>query len=390
MNGDTFRICLAAVLLALPLVAQQVQEIPTGPTLTQTHALSSSGSWLAIGSVDGVDLLERRSTAWVHAQHLDEPGYSGSYHGFGSTVTMFDEWLAVGVFGASVDGLGGAGAVYLYRLDGSQWERTQVLVAPQPHYVEFFGMFVTLADGFLFVRNHPVFGSARSTMWAYHLVGSRWELLQEFEVQLPGTERRVDFDAPWLIVGEPFDDPHQSDPPFGLSGRVRFFELTDDGFEHRQTLHGSTKSYFGTSVALDGDVALIGAPGNEIAAPGHNRAHVFRLDGAGTWTFEATLAPDVVGADPWSDKFGSSVDLRGDSAVVGAPRFDFGGDPGGATYLFERVGGVWSLVEHLRPDDQGNGDEFGSAVLFAEASILVLAPMHLHDGLLGAVYSFAR
>ena len=101
--------------------------------------------------------------------------------------------------------------------------------------------------------------------------------------------------------------------------------------------------WFGFSVALDGDRALIGAVYDDSLLTA-GRAHVFERQGDGTWTLQATLES----ADPeFGDEFGYDVDLDGDRAIVGAAFKDDGpnlkGQDRGAVYLFERSqAGAWS------------------------------------------------
>ncbi|MHC4976703.1 MAG: FG-GAP repeat protein, partial [Planctomycetota bacterium] len=71
---------------------------------------------------------------------------------------------------------------------------------------------------------------------------------------------------------------------------------------------------FGVSVSLDGDTAIVGATGA-------GSAYVFTRSGT-TWSEQAKLtssAPQPFGA------FGNSVSLDGDTAIVGAPQENSGG-----------------------------------------------------------------
>jgi DNA-directed RNA polymerase subunit RPC12/RpoP len=94
---------------------------------------------------------------------------------------------------------------------------------------------------------------------------------------------------------------------------------------------GGAGDQFGSSVALAGDTALVGAFfGND---PGS--AYVFVHSGTG-WTQQAKLTPDD-GAE--LDHFGFSVALAGDTAFVGAPRNN---NNVGAVYVFVRSGTSWT------------------------------------------------
>ena len=106
---------------------------------------------------------------------------------------------------------------------------------------------------------------------------------------------------------------------------------------------GATDAIFGTTVSLDGDTALIGAPlgnGNEVLS---GSAYVFTRTGT-TWTQQQKLIASDGGA---GDCFGKSVSLSGDTALIGAPYDDDNGVDSGSAFVFTRAGeinvykGIW-------------------------------------------------
>ena len=90
-------------------------------------------------------------------------------------------------------------------------------------------------------------------------------------------------------------------------------------------------SWFGCSVALSGNTALVGA---QFADNGLGAAYIF-TDGGTTWTQRAQLtASDGAVADI----FGQSVALSGSTALVGAPMAKIGANGAqGAAYFYEEV-----------------------------------------------------
>ncbi len=172
-------------------------------------------------------------------------------------------------------------------------------------------------------------------------------------------------------------------------------------FERQKLLPNvsSVNGRFGTALALSGDTAIIGAP---FAAPNNviiGAAYVFVRDATGAWSQQQILtAPD--GAT--LDQFGASVALFGNRALVGAPGDDNeSGTDAGAAYLFTRVGAVWSLEKKLlaaaSPTDvsvnaPAPNDQFGVTVALDADTALVGAPHHLlyNDLESGAIYSFAQ
>jgi FG-GAP repeat len=112
-----------------------------------------------------------------------------------------------------------------------------------------------------------------------------------------------------------------------------------------------TYQHFGSAVALDGDYAIIGAPG---AAGDQGAAYVFQKSGP-AWTVQSKLSASDAGG---SDRFGQAVGIDGDYAIVGAPSahgFD------GQAYIFHRNGPNWIEESILAASDKTN-QAFGRAV----------------------------
>jgi len=137
---------------------------------------------------------------------------------------------------------------------------------------------------------------------------------------------------------------------------------------------------FAHSVSTSGERILAGAWRDDDQGPDSGSAYVFARDpGTGLWSQEAKLvAPD--GAS--GDRFGFAVSLSGDLAIVGASGDDPEGAASGSAYLFARdpVGG-WAFVEKLADEPEGlPGDRFGEAVAISGARAIAGAPEH--DGTL--------
>ena len=141
---------------------------------------------------------------------------------------------------------------------------------------------------------------------------------------------------------------------------------------------------FGSSVALDGDTAIIGTPYEDDSGLDNNgAAYVFARAG-GVWTEQAKL---LASERHDSDQFGLSVALDGDTAVIGATGDEYGGIPNsGAAYVFTRSGGLWTEQAKLLASDREHSDFFGySAALDAATAIIAT---HQKNGDSGAAYVF--
>ncbi|MFA9477824.1 PEP-CTERM sorting domain-containing protein [Phycisphaerales bacterium AB-hyl4] len=122
--------------------------------------------------------------------------------------------------------------------------------------------------------------------------------------------------------------------------------------------------WFGFSTGLWGDSAIVGAfrypnvAGNPDAVAG--AAYVFGRDANGVWSQAGELtASDMTGGN----EFGGSVDIYGNTAIVGALRADgAAGGQSGQAYIFQNNGGIWSETQILAPANVAQGDQFGSSV----------------------------
>jgi hypothetical protein len=114
---------------------------------------------------------------------------------------------------------------------------------------------------------------------------------------------------------------------------------------------------FGSSVAVRGDVAIIGAPGWYDSV---GQAYVFRRV-AGTWTLEAILNPTPADG---VESFGRAVAIHGDIAVVGAPVvFRQGAIRYGAAFVFEKSAAGWVQTAKLSDASSENLDYVMQAAL---------------------------
>ncbi|MBL4771638.1 MAG: FG-GAP repeat protein [Planctomycetes bacterium] len=158
--------------------------------------------------------------------------------------------------------------------------------------------------------------------------------------------------------------------------------------------------YFGVSLAISGDLIVVGASeessgstgvnGNQQdnSAPDSGAVYVFE-NIAGAWQQIAYLKASNTGA---GDRFGSAVAIQGERIVVGArgegsSSVGVGGHQtnnlagaSGAAYVFERVPGVWTQVAYLKAHNTGGGDNFGSACSLSGDRILVGARLEDSTG----------
>lgn len=215
----------------------------------------------------------------------------------------------------------------------------------------------------------------------------------------------LDIDGNTIVVGAPYErsksqrvNQGQQDNSGSTVGAAYVFQRSGKRWRQVAYLKASNAESgdeFGSAVSVSGNVILVGAPGedsfsrtvNEGAdqngANGSGAAYVFRKRGA-RWVQEAYLKAENGST---SDQFGYTVDLVGETAVIGAPGEDSdtngingnSGDnsaPGaGAAYVFNRTNRTWAQSDYLKAHNSDEDDRFGFSVAIGGDTIVVGADL---------------
>jgi len=121
---------------------------------------------------------------------------------------------------------------------------------------------------------------------------------------------------------------------------------------------GAASDHFGCSVSISGDYAIVGAYLDDDKGNDSGSAYVFLRSGT-SWSQQAKLTASDGAINDW---FGLSVSISGDYAIVGAFWDDDKGTDSGSAYIFKRNGTTWSQQDKLTASDGAVGDGFGSSV----------------------------
>lgn len=168
----------------------------------------------------------------------------------------------------------------------------------------------------------------------------------------------VSISGDYAIIGANYDNDKGND-----SGSAYIFDYNDAGWGEIAKLtasNGLAYDGFGESVSISGDYAIVGSPYND--NNGNNNsgsAYIFEHNGQ-EWTEQIILSPN----DPESgDNFGFSVAIDGNYAIVGALHDDNDGDAdSGSAYIFYRGGSGWQQQAKITADDAAAGNYFGFSV----------------------------
>lgn len=280
-----------------------------------------------------------------------------------------------------------AGAAYVFDRSGTQWVQTAKLSASDAALGDLFGAAVSL-DGDTALVGAWSDDSNRGSMYVFERSGGVWQQTAKLQasdgVDGDGFGIAVALSGDTAVAGAMFDDDGGSS-----SGSAYVFEKTGATWVQTRKLTASnaaTEDEFGASVALVGDTAAVGAPHSRVCCV-KGQTYVFERVG-GVWSETAILTG--AGA-PDADQFGSGVAYDGAAIAVGAPAEDGVADYAGASYVFEKQAGVWVQTAHLAASDAAPSANFGSSVAVAGDHLLSGAGADQAQGVQsGAAYVFQR
>jgi len=239
---------------------------------------------------------------------------------------------------------------------------------------EFFGFSMDLSGDFLVVGapNNTFYGQLAGAAYVYQFDGTDWQQQEQLfpsrtdPAQMFGTSVAVFGDH--VIVGVPYGTAPHAPSRTGDAYPFRFDGATWVAAPVLVASDPRWGAEFGKSVALGNDIAVIGAP---FAGDSYlGAAYVFGFDGA-DWTEQAVLVPST----EWmGQEFGSSIDVYGDTIVVGSPSDGTLGPESGSAYVFRFNGVGWLEEARLLPLDLNSADRFGTSVAIAADTVVVGAP----------------
>lgn len=276
------------------------------------------------------------SVRWFQPQGMNyaqtaqlDSGNGAMFDRYGTAVAVDGDFALVGAYLEDTDAGPDAGAAHWFQRVGERWDYGGQLLAPDAAIEDRFGIAVDI-DG-----------------------------------------ERMAIGAFWDVVGSNVDQ-----------GSVYIYRRVgaDWVFEAKLVASdGEEGDYFGFALSLEGDRVLVGARGASAPAREQGLAYVFLRNASG-WSEEARL--EFAGTNPLA-YFGASVALAGDLALVGAPGASIGTavQAPGAALVFQRRGGQWLQGATLQaPQLQANAG-YGFAVAADRERLLVGA---FQDGILGS------
>ncbi|MEE8154786.1 MAG: FG-GAP repeat protein, partial [Phycisphaerales bacterium] len=258
--------------------------------------------------------------------------------GFGISVSLSGDVVVIGDPGGDDNGAQ-SGSAYVFRFDPDteQWVEEQKLLASDGAFGDFFGRSVAVygeialigADGHDDAcRNDPVCNSGAAYIFRFDPGTSQW--VEEQKLLASDTSHQDSFGESVAISGELALIGANGDGA-GSAYVFRFDPKTSAWVQEQKLLpSGGSPEQFGRAVTIAGDIAVIGSPFADALGSSSGAVYVFRYDPeAAQWSQQDMLLPDP---NPWTNFFGRSVAIHGETAVIGAHGED---QQRGAAYVFD-------------------------------------------------------
>jgi uncharacterized repeat protein (TIGR01451 family) len=311
-------------------------------------SVALSGDTALVGSAaNAAYVFERNAGAWTQAAKLTASDGAAD-DVFGIAVALDGDTALVGAREANVDGRNNQGAAYVFMRSGESWSEQAKLTASNGLAFDLFGDAVALSGDVAAVGAafaDPGGNDAQGAAYVYARSGSTWTEQAVLGASDAAAGARfgssVAASGDTVVVGANYADIGTN----ASQGAAYVYQRSGTNWTEQAKLvaaGGSAHAEFGNSVALDGDVAVIGAWFDANVGA----AHVFRRSGT-AWSETATLA-SANAAD--NDQFGNSVSVSGDTALVGAWLTDVNGQVDqGAVHVFPLEGAPAPLID-VDPD----------------------------------------
>lgn len=346
-------------------------------------AVSISGNFALIGALfddeHGTDsgaayVYQFDGTSWDDGQKLFASD-AAPLARFGRSVSVQGDVALVGAYRDNLE----AGGVYVFRYDGALWNEEQKLTASDAAAGDRFGCGVSVSGDVALIGAYRKGETESGAAYVFRFDGSRWQEEQELLADDPTAYDYFGYSVSIVgdraIVGDECDDVRGVD-----SGSAFVFRHDGGAWLQEAKLapgDGAAADYFGHYVSLSGDAALVGASGDDDNGDTSGSAYVFRFRN-GSWVMEQKLLASNGAA---FDYFGWSVSLDGNTAVVGSPWDPTAGALSGSAHVYLFNGLRWIEESKIVPSDGVAGDLFGYSVSVSGTRVLGGAPGDVEGGI---------
>ena len=365
------------------------------------ESVSVSGDYAIVGARHDDDNGSNSGSAYIfyydgmgwsqQAKLLAADGTSGD--GFGHSVSMSGNYAIVGAFGDDDNG-SDSGSAYIFKRsdvpDDPNWYQQAKLLASDGAAGDHFGDWVSMSGDYAIVGVYmdDDNGTNSGSAYIFKRDGTNWSQ----QAKLLASDGAAgdcfgdsSISGDTAIVGAGQYYTHTSG-----TGKAYIFKFDGTSWVEQAKLlasDGAASDYFGASVSISGDYAIVGASADDDNGFNSGSAYIFKRDGT-SWSEQAKLLASDGAADSY---FGALVSISGDYAIIGAHLGDGNEVDSGSAYIFKRYGETWSEQAKLVASDGAEGDYFGIFVSISGDYAIAGAYSDDDNGSIsGSAYIFKR
>ncbi|OKY26409.1 FG-GAP repeat protein [Thalassotalea sp. PP2-459] len=269
-----------------------------------------------------------------------------------------------------------SGAVVSFERKLNIWKQNRIFTAPDAKPGDAFGQSIALTDNYLVIgapRNDAL-GIDSGAAYIYKREKEIWH----YQAKITASDGvtgdlfgiSVAIDGNTILVGADLNDEKAEN-----AGAVYVYVLEENKWQQEAKLmasDGGKTDIFGVRVALSENTALISARRDDIKELGKDvgSAYIFVREGS-TWTQQVKLTSPDGQAD---DRFGRGVALSGDTAIISAMNHDANGKDTGALYLYKKSIGGWRYTSKYVAKKSMPDDKFGWSIGLSNDIAIVGTP----------------
>ena len=311
-----------------------------------------------------------------------------AYDQFGYSVSISGDYAIAGARGD--DDLGNAsGSAYIYKRDGTAWSQQAKITASDGAAYDYFGDSVSISGDYAIVGAGCDDDNGNSSGSAYICKrdGTAWS--QQAKITASDGAAydyfgdSVSISGDYAIVGAIGDDDRGD-----RSGSAYIFEYNGTAWNEEAKItasDGAMMDLFGYSVSISGDRAIVGSQQDDDSGSRSGSAYIFEYNGT-AWNEQAKITASDGEKD---DYFGTSVSISGDTIIVGAPHDDGSGSSSGSSYIFAYNGTAWNEEAKITASDGAMMDLFGYSVsISGDYTIVGACGDDDNGGFSGSAYIF--
>jgi len=387
-----YKLTLTGVLLLIAMSAWAVTPVEEVKLLADDGApndffgfnVALSGDTAVIGAtkvdddIRGVDVgaayvFTRSGNSW-HQQAKLTADDGAAKDEFGGKVALSGDTAVIGAMFQDDKG-DNSGSAYVFTRSGTTWSQQVKLTAADGAEGDAFGQSIALSGDTVVIGapHDDDKGNDAGSVYVFTRSGTTWSQ----QVKLTAADGvagdvfgiSIAFSGDTIVIGADLNDEKALN-----AGAVYVFTRSGSSWSQQAKItaaDGAETDIFGVRVALSGDTILISArrDDDDVMGIDAGSAYIFTRTGT-TWLQQIKLTASDGAAD---DRFGRSVALVADTAVIGAMFQDDKGDNSGSAYVFTRSGTTWSQQVKLTAADGAEGDVFGWSVALSDDTAVITA-----------------